>query len=268
MRFELGGKTALVTGAGSGIGRGVAEVLAGRGMKLVLADINEESLADTVASLNAAGATAIAARLDIRDAAAWEALLDRAEQQLGPVQLLCNVAGVTAAPGPLLDMPSQAWHWVIETNLNGTYNGVMAVARRLKAQHLPGHIVNTSSTQGLFGAPGFAAYNASKAAVASLAASMAIELAPHGIRVNAVAPGTIATDITRPMIAAGHRFGGIPLGRIGDAREVAWAIAFLAGDEASYVTGTTLVVDGGQLAINGEPLPPAATRSESSPRRP
>ncbi len=83
---------------------------------------------------------------------------------------------------------------------------------------------------------------------------MAIELAPHDIRVNAVAPGTIESEITRPMIAAGHPFGGIPLGRIGDAREVAWAVAFLAGDEASYVTGTTLVVDGGQLAINGEPL--------------
>ena len=98
---------------------------------------------------------------------------------------------------------------------------------------------------------------------------MAIELAPHDIRVNAVAPGTIETEITGPMIAAGHPFGGIPLGRIGDAREVAWAVAFLAGDEASYITGTTLVVDGGQLAINGEPLPyPAPGRAGGPPRRP
>lgn len=195
MRFELGGKTALVTGAGSGIGRGVAEVLAGRGMKLVLADINEETLADTAASLKAAGATAVASRLDIRDAVGWEALLDRAEQQLGPVQLLCNVAGVTAAPGPLLDMPAQAWHWVIETNLNGTYNGVMAVAKRLKAQHLPGHIVNTSSTQGLFGAPGFAAYNASKFALMGLSETLRIELEQDGIGVSVVCPGPTRGNI-------------------------------------------------------------------------
>jgi NAD(P)-dependent dehydrogenase (short-subunit alcohol dehydrogenase family) len=132
-----------------------------------------------------------------------------------------------------------------------------------------GSMVIVASTNSLVAEPGMAAYNASKAALTSLAASLAIELAPFGIRVNAVAPGTIETEITRPMIDAGHPFGGIPLGRIGDAREVAWAVAFLAGDEASYVTGTTLVVDGGQLAINGEPLPvPAPGRTEGAARRP
>jgi NAD(P)-dependent dehydrogenase (short-subunit alcohol dehydrogenase family) len=133
----------------------------------------------------------------------------------------------------------------------------------------PGSMVIVASTNSLVAEPSMAAYNASKAAIASLAASMAIELAPHDIRVNAVAPGTIETEITRPMLASGHPFGGIPLGRVGDAREVAWTVAFLASDEASYVTGSTLVVDGGQLAVNGEPLPrPVGERPGGPPRRP
>jgi NAD(P)-dependent dehydrogenase (short-subunit alcohol dehydrogenase family) len=150
-------------------------------------------------------------------------------------------------------------------DLDGTFLVCRAAARAMVDGGRPGSIVIVASTNSLVAEPSMAAYNASKAALTSLAASMAIELAPHGIRVNAVAPGTIETEITRPMIAAGHPFGGIPMGRIGDAREVAWTVAFLAGDEASYVTGTTLVVDGGQLAINGEPLPRTSPEPPGGP---
>jgi NAD(P)-dependent dehydrogenase (short-subunit alcohol dehydrogenase family) len=195
MLVELAEKVALVTGAGSGIGRGVAEVLAGRGMKLVLADINDEALEDTAKALSVVGGAYITAQLDICDADGWQALVARAEVELGPVQLLCNVAGVTAAPGPLLDMPAEAWSWIIETNLTGTYHGVVTVARRLKALGLPGHILNTSSSQGLYGAPNFAAYNASKFAIMGLSETLRIELVNDNIGVSVVCPGPTRGNI-------------------------------------------------------------------------
>lgn len=189
MLAELSGKTALVTGAASGIGRGVAEELGARGMRLIVSDIDEASLAGVAAVLTASGVEHVVAALDIRDAAAWEALLDGPARSLGPVQLLCNIAGVTVAPTPLLDLPVDGLAWVMETNLTGTFNGVAAVGRRLRMAGLPGHIVTTSSVQGLFGAAGFGAYNASKFAIMGLSETLRLELAPHDIGVSVVCPG-------------------------------------------------------------------------------
>lgn len=195
MLTELKGKVALVTGAGSGIGRGLVESLGRRGMRVVATDINEETLASTAEFLAGEGIPHLALPLDVRDRAAWEAVLDHAEKQLGPVQLVCNIAGVTVAPTPALELNDDAWSWVIDINLRGAWNGSTAVARRLRQQGLPGHIVNTASSQGLYSSPGFAAYNASKYAVLGLSETLRIELEAHNIGVSVVCPGATKGNI-------------------------------------------------------------------------
>lgn len=262
---RLADRVAIVTGASSGIGAAVARLFSELGASVVLMARRAERLEDAAANLPPDRVMVVPG--DVSHPPDVDRLVRVTQERHGRLDIVVSNAGVHRTT-PFLDTTLDEWRALMAINLDGTFLVCRAGARSMVEGGRPGSMVIVASTNSLVAEPSMAAYNASKAAVASLAASMAIELAPHGIRVNAVAPGTIATDITRPMIAAGHRFGGIPLGRIGDAREVAWAIAFLAGDEASYVTGTTLVVDGGQLAINGEPLPPAATRSESSPRRP
>lgn len=195
MLQTLTGKVALITGAGSGIGRGLAEVLGRRGMRLVVTDINEETLADISARLGDEKVAHIASPLDIRDANAWQNLVARVEPEMGPVQLLANIAGVTVAPTPAMELSPEAWSWVVDTNLTGTWNGVATVARRLRELGLPGHIVNTSSSQGLFGSPNFAAYNASKFAILGLSETLRIEFAEHNIGVSVVCPGATSGNI-------------------------------------------------------------------------
>lgn len=262
---RLAGRVAIVTGASSGIGAAVARLFTELGASVVLMARRAERLEDAAADLPPDRVTVVPG--DVAQPPDVERLLRVTQERHGRLDIVISNAGIHRT-APFLDTTLDEWRALMAVNLDGTFLVCRAGARAMVEGGRPGSVVIVASTNSLVAEPSMAAYNASKAAISSLAASMAIELAPHGIRVNAVAPGTIATDITRPMIAAGHPFGGIPLGRIGDAREVAWAIAFLAGDEASYVTGTTLVVDGGQLAINGEPLPPAATPPEPPPRRP
>lgn len=195
MLKTLADNVALITGAGSGIGRGLAEALAAQGMRLVVADINEATLGETSAALTEANVAHIAAPLDIRDAAAWQDLLQRAERELGPVQFLGNMAGVTVMPTPALELSDEAFSWVVDINLKGTWNGASAVARRLKALGLPGHIVNTSSVQGLISTYGFTAYSASKHAIMGLSETLRIELAEHDIGVSVLCPGPTRGNI-------------------------------------------------------------------------
>jgi NAD(P)-dependent dehydrogenase (short-subunit alcohol dehydrogenase family) len=195
MLDTLENKVALITGAGSGIGRGLAEALGKRGMRLVVTDVLEDTLERTTARLSAAGVVHVAATLDVRDPTQWSLVLAQAEEVFGPVQLLCNVAGVTAVPGPLLDLPNDAWNWVIETNLQGTYHGSIAFAKRLRALGLPGHLLNTSSVQGLYATPGFGPYNTSKFAVIGLSETLRIELKPHNIGVSILCPGPTRGNI-------------------------------------------------------------------------
>jgi NAD(P)-dependent dehydrogenase (short-subunit alcohol dehydrogenase family) len=193
--LELKGKVALITGAASGIGRALAEAAAAAGMAVVGADVDAERLARLDAALRAGGACCLTRRLDIRDRAAWAELLAVIEAQLGPVQLLFNNAGVTATPGPLLAASAAAWDWVVGTNLTGTFNGAHAVAQRLQALRLPGHIVNTASVQGLFAASGFAPYNAAKFGIVGLSETLRLELAPLDIGVSVLCPGPTSTRI-------------------------------------------------------------------------
>lgn len=251
-RGRLAGRVAIVTGASAGIGAAVARLFVESGASVVAMARDEGRLARMAAGLPPERVTIVPG--DVAREADVEGLVGAALERHGRLDIVVSNAGIHRST-PFLDTSLDAWRELMATNLDGTFLVCRAAARAMVEGGRPGSIVVVASTNSLVAEPVMAAYNASKAALTSLTASMAIELAPHDIRVNAVAPGTIETEMTRPMIAAGHRFGGIPLGRIGDAREVAWAVAFLASDEASYVTGATLVVDGGQLAINGEPLP-------------
>jgi NAD(P)-dependent dehydrogenase (short-subunit alcohol dehydrogenase family) len=263
---RLSGRVAIVTGASSGIGAAVTRLFVELGASVVAMARGEERLARMAQGLPAGRVSVVQG--DVSSEPDVQRLLATTIERHGHLDIVVSNAGIHRMT-PLVDTSLGAWRELMAVNLDGAFLVCREAARVMVGGGQAGSMVIVASTNSLVAEPGMAAYNASKAALTSLAASLAIELAPFGIRVNAVAPGTIETEITRPMIDAGHPFGGIPLGRIGDAREVAWAVAFLAGDEASYVTGTTLVVDGGQLAINGEPLPvPAPGRTEGAARRP
>jgi NAD(P)-dependent dehydrogenase (short-subunit alcohol dehydrogenase family) len=192
---ELEGKVALITGAASGIGRGLVDAVAAAGMSVVAADVDTERLTELDAELARAGVARLTRTLDIRDRAAWASLVDEAERELGVVQVLFNNAGVTARPAPCLTLAPEAWDWVVGVNLTGPFNGAQAVARRLAALGLPGHIVNTSSVQGLFAASGFAPYNAAKFGIVGLSETLRMELAPLHIGVSVLCPGPTRTGI-------------------------------------------------------------------------
>jgi NAD(P)-dependent dehydrogenase (short-subunit alcohol dehydrogenase family) len=189
MLNDLTGKVALVSGAASGIGRALAEVLGKAGMQVVATDIDDTALAETRKSLDQAGVTHLCAAMDIRDRAAWASVVQQAERTLGPIQLLCNNAGVTLAPTPVLDTSEQAWNWVIGTNLNGAFNGVSVVAGRMRELKLPGHLVNTASIQGMLAAANFSAYNAAKFAIVGFSETLRVELDAFDIGVSVLCPG-------------------------------------------------------------------------------
>jgi NAD(P)-dependent dehydrogenase (short-subunit alcohol dehydrogenase family) len=263
---RLAGRVAIVTGASAGIGAAVAGLFLELGASVVAMARGADRLARMAAELPVERLTTLSG--DVSSPGDADRLVATTLERHGRLDIVVSNAGIHRTT-PFLDTSLDEWRGLMAVNLDGSFLVCRAGTRAMVDSGRAGSMVIVASTNGLVAEPSMAAYNASKAALASLASSLAIELAPHDIRVNAVAPGTIETDMTRPMIAAGHVFGGIPLGRLGAAREVAWAVAFLAGDESSYVTGTTLVVDGGQVAINGEPLPrTAGTRPRDAPRRP
>ncbi len=195
MLKDLNGKTALVTGAGSGIGRALAEALGAAGMRVAACDIDAARLVESSAALTKAGVVHLVAPLDIRDRDAWTQVCERTEKELGAVQLLCNNAGVTVAPTGVLDMSADAWNWVIGTNLNGAFNGVSVVAARMRALGLPGHIVNTASIQGMLAAQNFSAYNSAKFAIVGFSETLRIELGAFDIGVSVLCPGATRTNM-------------------------------------------------------------------------
>jgi NAD(P)-dependent dehydrogenase (short-subunit alcohol dehydrogenase family) len=233
------GRRAIVTGGLSGIGAATAGLLAARGAEVAILDRGPE--ADVV--------------VDVRDAGAVEHAVAAAAERLGgPADVLVASAGIYRI-APFLDLEPAEWDDVVDTNLRGVYLTGRAFARALVGAGRPGAIVHLASTAALVGdadEPG-AHYNASKAGVVSLTRQMAIELAPHGIRVNSVCPGVIDTPMLRLMDdpAAGERYlrESVPLRRLGTAAEVAATIAFLASDEAAYITGAALPIDGGSTLL-------------------
>lgn len=254
MHIDLSGKTALLTGAAGGLGLQQAMALAGAGAHVIATDRDE---AQTRAALDAAGGArgkVTVHALDVTDDAACETLVQDLAAAGQGVDILVNNAGISI-PGPVLDYPGDSFDRTMAVNLRGLYQLSQSVARSMVARETGGAIVNLASIGGMVvDGPVSSAYDATKAAVIQLTKNFAVELAHAGIRVNAVAPGYIATEMTRryledPDYLADLVTHKIPMGRVGQPEEVAQAIVFLASPMASYITGHTLNVDGGWVAI-------------------
>jgi 3-oxoacyl-[acyl-carrier protein] reductase len=243
---DLTGKIALVTGASRGIGAAVALKLASCGAAVAVNYAGSAAAAEAVVEqIVSAGGRAVAIQADVSDPNAASGLVEIAIAELGGLDILVNNAGITR-DGLLVRMSDSDWSAVIDTNLSGVFNVTRAATRHLMKQR-SGSIVNITSVVGLVGNAGQVNYAAAKAGVIGMTKSVARELAPRGVRCNAVAPGFIETDMTAELpdnirTATMH---GIALGHFGAADDVANAVAFFAGDEAGYVTGQTLAVDGG-----------------------
>jgi NAD(P)-dependent dehydrogenase (short-subunit alcohol dehydrogenase family) len=241
----------IVTGAGRGIGEAIARRFAADGALVGVLDVDADGAARVA---DAVGGVALVAATT--DAAAVEAALDL----FGTPDVLVNNAGIVRF-GPLLDLDEAAWRAVVEVNLTGTFVVTRAIARRLIAESRPGSIVNITSMNGVAPGPNAGAYGSTKAAVSLLTQQMALEWGPNGIRANAVAPGLIDAGMSEPIYAdpaiRAAREGKVPLGRLGRADDIADVVAFLASDGARYVTGQTLLVDGGvtMSVIAGLPRP-------------
>ena len=244
--MDFAGKTAVVTGGSRGLGRAICLELAKGGANVVLCYAgNEAAAGETVSACEALGAKALAVRCDVAQADEVKALMDAAVQAFGRIDILVNNAGITR-DGLLMMMKEADFDAVINANLKGTFLCMKAVSRLMMKQRY-GRIVNLSSVVGLRGNAGQVNYAASKAGVIGMTKSLAKELASRGVTVNAVAPGFIDTDMTAAMPQAAREatLASIPMGRMGAPEDVAKAVAFLASDEAAYVTGQVLAVDGG-----------------------
>jgi NAD(P)-dependent dehydrogenase (short-subunit alcohol dehydrogenase family) len=245
------GRAAIVTGSDSGIGRATAVALAEAGCDVgVTWHQEEEGAAGTAAAVRAAGRTTASARLDLGRPEAAAGVVDRLAGDLGRLDVLVNNAG-TGVASPFLDQTLEDWRHVLEVDLTGAFVCAQAAARRMVAAGRGGRIVNVTSVHEHVPLEGAAAYCAAKGGLGLLTKVMALELADHGITVNSVAPGEIATAMTgnEDVDPATVERPGIPLGRPGHAREIAAAVAWLASEEAGYATGASFVVDGGLLLM-------------------
>jgi NAD(P)-dependent dehydrogenase (short-subunit alcohol dehydrogenase family) len=242
---------ALVTGASYGIGAATARGLAEDGFDLAVTDLRIEDLAATVTAIEAVGRRAVPVALDLRSQAMVEEAMSQAVAVLGRVDVLVNNAGVPFN-NPALDISREQWEAVIAVNLTGTFFMSQQMGLHLVARGRPGCIISIASTHGAVGFPGVVAYGVAKAGISHMTRVLAIEWAPYGIQVNAVAPGTTETPSRAPMLADPERravmLNRIPLRRFGTAEEVAGAVRYLASPQASYITGQTLLVDGGLTA--------------------
>ncbi len=249
LSLDLSGKSALVTGASSGLGRHFAEVLAAAGAKVALA-ARRLDLVETVGeAIRQRGGTAIPVRMDVTERTSVDKAVAEAAAALGRLDIVVNNAGVTATK-PFLDVSQEEWNRIIDTNLKGTFSVAQEAARRMKEQGSGGVIVNIASILGLRVAGQVPAYVASKAGVVQLTKAMALELARYGIRVTALCPGYMETDLNRDFFAseAGQALiRRIPQRRLGRPEELDGALLLLCSDAGSYITGSTLVVDGGHL---------------------
>jgi 3-oxoacyl-[acyl-carrier protein] reductase len=238
---SLEGKVALVTGGSRGIGAAISRELAAAGARVAVNYRSGKEAAEEIAS--EIGGAAVAA--NVGDPEEAKGLVERVESELGDVDVLVNNAGITRDT-LIARMSDEEWEEVIETNLRGTFNTCRAVARKMLRRR-SGAIVNLTSVVGIHGNPGQANYAASKAGIIGLTKALARELGSRGVRVNAVAPGYIATELTNVLSEEirGSILGNTPMGRLGDPEDVAAAVRFLCSDEAAFITGDVLLVDGG-----------------------
>jgi NAD(P)-dependent dehydrogenase (short-subunit alcohol dehydrogenase family) len=250
--FDLSGKVAIVTGGGSGIGRQMAGALAELGADLVLCARKVERCEAAAAELAELGVRTLALRCDVREQDEVRAVVERTVSELGGVDVLVNNAG-TAWGAPAEDTPLEGWQKVIDVNLTGVFLCSQA-AGRVMIERGGGSIVNIASVAGLRGSPpgpmDAIAYNASKGGVLSFTRDLAQKWARHGIRVNAIAPGWFPSELSKVVLERGgdRLVEGIPLRRFGGPDDLKGAVAYLASAASAYVTGQTLIVDGGQTA--------------------
>jgi glucose 1-dehydrogenase len=244
------GKIVLVAGAGGGIGGAAAEGLGREGAAVVCADISMAGAEATAARIRAAAGRATAVSLDVRDRAAVDAAVRTAVSEFGRLDVLLDCAGVSQT-ATFLDLDPGEWDRIISVNLTGMFHLGQAAARQMVRQGGGGSIINVTSQLAEVARPERAAYVASKGGGRSLTHAMALELAPHAIRVNAIAPGPTLTGLTQASYADPERrratIAQIPLGRMGEPEDIVGAILFLASDESRWVTGSTVTVDGGYL---------------------
>ena len=245
MSDAFGGQVALVTGASRGIGRAIALELAARGLTVIgtaTTDAGAQAIGEALAPHAGRGL-----RLDVTDAVGVDAAVDAIVKEHGGLQVLVNNAGITRDT-LAMRMKDDDWDAVVDTNLKAVFRMCRAVMRTMMKQRY-GRIVNITSVVGAMGNPGQANYAAAKAGVAGMTRALARELGSRGITVNCVAPGFIETDMTRslPEAQTAALLAQIPLGRLGQASEIAHAVAFLASPQAAYITGTELHVNGGML---------------------
>lgn len=245
----VGRGAALVTGASYGIGRATAVGLAEDGFDVAVTDLKTEDLAGTVAKIKALGRRVVPLALDVRVQDSIEETFARAIDALGPLEVLVNNAGVPSPRKAVIDLTRADWDHIHAVNLTGVFFMSQRMGKHLIADKRPGAIVSLASTHGVVGFAGASAYGIAKAGVAHMTRMLAIEWAPYGIRVNAIAPGTTETESRAPGLKdPAHRermLSRIPLGRFGTADEMAAAIRYLVSPQASYITGHTLLLDGG-----------------------
>lgn len=252
-RFDLSGKTALVTGASHGLGAGFARTLASAGARVALAARQTSKLETLKGEIEAAGGTAAAVSMDVTDPDSVRAAFDATEAALGPVDILVNNAGI-AVTKPFLEMSVEDWDSVLDTNLKGCFLAGQEAARRMAARHAEngdgGSIINIASVLGQSVIGHLSGYCTSKAALIQLTKSMGLELARVGVRVNALAPGYIETPINTDFFhtPAGEKLvKGIPQRKLGQSEDLDGALLLLASDASKYMTGTVVTVDGGFL---------------------
>ena len=248
--LELNGKVAVVIGGTSGIGRAIAHGMAEAGADVVPSSRRAESVEAAAKEIEERGRQTLRITSDVGDRLSLEQLRDKTISELGKVDILVNCAGRTKR-APTIDFPEADWNAIIETNLNGTLRACQVFGQHMLERKF-GRVINIASLSTFVALYEVAAYSASKAAVASLTKSLALEWSPHGVNVNAIAPGVFETDLNRHLLnetPRGNEFKmRTPMKRFGSVEELAGAAIYLASDAASFVTGEVLVVDGGFLA--------------------
>lgn len=247
--FDVSGKVALVTGASSGLGSHFARTLAARGAHVVAAARRTDRLAALAKDIESAGGRATALALDVSDAASVRSAFEAIQAQAGVPDILVNNAGIAQAK-PALDLTEEDWRSVMDTNLDGAWRVAQAAAKAMVAARKGGSIVNIVSILGLRVATSLLAYTAAKAALVQVTRALGLEWARHGIRVNAIAPGYIETEMNRGFFqtdAGQAMVRRVPQRRIGAPSDLDGALLLLASDASSYMTGTVVVVDGGHL---------------------
>lgn len=251
MAERLSGKVAIVTGAAHGIGQAIAERFGAEGATVVVADVNADGARTVAENINAAGGKAIAIATDVSSKDAIDHLYDETLRQFSAVDIVVNSAGLVNTERHFLEGDEAWWDKIHAVNLKGTYLSGLRAANFM-ARHGGGAIINVSSGGATRAHRGNAAYDATKGGIEALTRAMAVDLGPYGVRVNALIPGSVNTSDMTPETKA-ERGKAIPMGRVGEPADMAGAVVFLASDDAAYVTGQMVAVDGGILAAMRSP---------------